>query len=63
MRELLTKKQAAAIVGFHPEHMMRLARENHFPRPIKLGNSERSGVRFVVEEIEEWIASRMAARD
>ena len=60
---LLSKKEAAARVGFHPEHVMRLAREHRFPQPIKLGNSDKCAVRFVAQEIDEWIAARMAERD
>ena len=37
MRRLLSKREAADYVGFHPEHLMRLSRDGKFPRPIKLG--------------------------
>jgi predicted DNA-binding transcriptional regulator AlpA len=60
--KLLSKKAVADRVGVHPEHPMRLARQGRFPRPIKLGDSDNSGVRFVAEEVDDWVAGRMAAR-
>jgi predicted DNA-binding transcriptional regulator AlpA len=47
MHRLISKKETAKIVGVHPEHIMRMARQHRFPRPIKLGGSENSVVRFV----------------
>jgi predicted DNA-binding transcriptional regulator AlpA len=63
MQRLWSKKQTAEYVGFHPEHIMRLARQGRFPRPIKLGSSENSAVRFIGEEVELWVAERVALRD
>jgi predicted DNA-binding transcriptional regulator AlpA len=62
MRRLLSKQTTANLVGYHPEHIMRLARQGRFPRPIKLGNTENCAVRFVEAEIDDYIAQRMAAR-
>lgn len=59
---LLTKQDVAERIGFHPEHVMRLARTGKFPRPIKLGATARSSVRFVPEEVDAWVAERMSAR-
>jgi predicted DNA-binding transcriptional regulator AlpA len=63
MRCLLTKKEAAARVGYHPEHIMRLARCGAFPRPIKLGASDGCAVRFVEGEVDAWLEKRIAVRD
>jgi predicted DNA-binding transcriptional regulator AlpA len=63
MHRLISKKEAAKIVGVHPEHIMRMVRQHRFPQPIKLGGSENSAVRFVAEEIEVWIAAQMSARE
>jgi predicted DNA-binding transcriptional regulator AlpA len=60
--QLLSKREAAEIVGFHPEHVMRLARAGRFPKPIKTGPAAGCAVRFVADEVEAWIADRMAAR-
>ncbi len=59
---LLSKRETAARLGFHPEHLMRLARAGQFPRPIKTGSSANCAVRFVADEVEGWIAARMAER-
>lgn len=63
MPRLMSKKDVAELVGFHPEHVMRMARRGKFPRPIKTGDTENCAVRFVAEEVEGWIAGRMAERD
>lgn len=60
---LISKRETADIVGFHPEHVMRLARQGRFPRPIKTGSSENCAVRFIAAEVDAWIAARMADRD
>lgn len=59
---LLTKRQAADLVGLHPEYCMALSRQGRFPRPVKFGGRN-SAVRFVREEIDAWIAARIAERD
>ena len=63
MQRLLSKKETAAHVGLHPEHLMRMARQGRFPKPIKLGSTDNCAVRFVAEEVEGWITARMAERD
>ena len=60
---LLSKKEAARLVGLHPESVMRLARNGHFPKPLKYGPNARHSIRFVESEVEAWIAERMAERD
>jgi predicted DNA-binding transcriptional regulator AlpA len=59
----MSKRDVAELVGFHPEHVMRLARQGRFPRPIKCGAAENCAVRFVADEVEAWIAERIAQRD
>ena len=63
MTILLTKKQVAARVGLHAEHVMRMAREGRFPKPVKLGPQPGCAVRFVQEEVEAWLRDRMAERN
>ncbi len=60
---LLSKKEAARRVGLHPESVMRLARNGHFPKPLKYGPNARHSIRFVETEIQEWIEARMAERE
>jgi predicted DNA-binding transcriptional regulator AlpA len=62
MQRLITKQRAAELVGYHPEHLMRLVRAGMFPRPIKLGAGRGASTRFVIEEIEAWIERKMAER-
>jgi predicted DNA-binding transcriptional regulator AlpA len=63
MQRLLTKKETAELVGVHAEHLMRMSRQDRFPHPIKLGDTANCAVRFIAEEVEAWIAARVAARD
>jgi len=42
-------------------HLWRLIKAGHFPRPVKLGHGSRNS--WVEQEIDEWIAARVAARD
>ena len=42
---------------------MTLARAGRFPKPIKLGPEANSAVRFIQEEILEWIERKRAERD
>jgi predicted DNA-binding transcriptional regulator AlpA len=59
----MSKREAAQKLGFHPEHLMRLSRQGDFPQPIKLGSASNCAVRFAEDEIEAWLAGRIAARD
>lgn len=63
MRVLLSKQATAESLGVHPEHLMRMVRQGRFPKPIRLGNSFRHAVRFAKDEVEEWIAEKLAARE
>lgn len=45
------------VVGLSTRHCRRLASENMFPRPIKLG---RRAVGYRAEDIEQWLADRAA---
>ena len=63
MPTLLTKREAAALVGWHPEHLMCQARAGRFPKPIKLGPTSQHAVRFVADEVEQWLHERIEERD
>ena len=63
MTVLLTKRQVAERVGWHPEHVMREARAGRFPRPVRLGPTVQHAVRFVEAEVEAWLCERVDARD
>ena len=62
MPRLISKRETAEMLGFHPEHVMRLVRAGRFPQPIKTGSAVNCAVRFVADEVDAWIAERMAAR-
>ena len=62
MNTLWTKKTVGEFTGLHPETCMRLAREQRFPQPIKLGPTDRHPVRFIAEEVMSWVEARMAER-
>jgi len=62
MRRLLNKKQTSERTGYHAEHLMRLAHQQQFPRPIKMGDRPNCAVRWIEDEVDAWIAERMAAR-
>ena len=63
MTNLLTKQQVTERVGWHPEHLMREARAGRFPKPVKLGPTPQHAVRFVADEVEEWLRQRIEERD
>ena len=63
--KFLRKFVTAARVGWHPEHMMKVATDPayahlNFPKPVRLG---KNSVAFVEAEIDAWIESRIAERD
>ena len=62
MVRLLSKHQVSDKLGYHPEHVMRLARQGKFPQPVKLGDHPNCAVRFDEAEVDAYIAGRMAAR-
>ena len=64
-KRLLRKLSAADKVGWHPEHMMKVATSPeyahlNFPKPVRLG---KNSVTFVEEELDAWIEARIAERD
>lgn len=63
MTILLTKKQAGARVGLHPEYLMTLAKQGKFPHPVKYAAESNSSVRFVEAEVSAWIEAKIAERD
>jgi prophage regulatory protein len=60
VKKLIRIAAVKSMTGISKSHIYLLASEGDFPKPIKLG--ERS-VAWVQEEVEAWIASRIAQRD
>jgi len=58
MTKLLSKKQVAQLIQMHPESIMRLSRQGKFPGFIKVGTGTGAAVRFVENDIEDWIKQR-----
>lgn len=52
--------EVLAITGLSRAHLYALAKKGAFPKPVKL--SERSSA-WVENEINEWVQSRIDARD
>ena len=58
-------KDAAARVGWHPQHLWKVATDptyEHvgFPGPVRIGTNS---IAFVELELEAWMKSRVAERD
>ncbi len=57
---LIRKKEAARRVGYHPVHIMSLAKAGKFPAPVYLSDA---AVCFIESEVQEWIDAKIAKRD
>ena len=57
---LLRLPDVLARVPYSRSHLWRMEREGTFPRRIKLGANR---VAWAADEIQEWITSRIRARD
>ncbi len=58
--KFLRKREVAALVGYHPVHIMRLAKAGNFPKPVRIGPG---AVAFVEDEVLAWQKERVAERD
>lgn len=50
-------------IRYTPVHLWRLARAGKFPRPVKLGAGPTARNAWPEDEIDRWIADRIAERD
>ena len=60
MIRLIRKKEAAERVGWHPVHLMRMAKAGKFPAAVQIGPNS---IAFVEEEVNQWILDKMDERD
>jgi prophage regulatory protein len=60
MTKLLKLNTVIAVTGVSRSHIYALAQKGQFPKPVKL--TERSSA-WVASEVEEWIESRIQARN
>ena len=58
--KLLTKKEVRDRVCYSPAHIDRLEKDGKFPKRIQLGIQR---VAWLESEINDWIQSRIDARD
>lgn len=56
----LRRKDAANRVGLSATHVMRLARQGKFPKPVQLGDMS---VAFLESEVDAWMEQRLIERD
>ncbi len=59
-QSLISKAEAARRCGFSISTLKRLEISHHFPRRVKITEGR---VGFLESEIDDWIASRVEARD
>ena len=57
---LITKVELRRIVPYTPQHILRLEKRGLFPRRVRLGANR---VGWLLTEIEQWVATRVAERD
>lgn len=60
MSNFIKLKELIKLTGLSRSHIYSLAQQGKFPKPVKL--SERSSA-WVESEVQEWIESRIKARD
>ena len=60
LSRLITKSELRKIVPYTPQHILRLEKQGVFPRRVRLGANR---VAWLLSEIEEWVAARVAERD
>jgi len=58
MPRLLTAKEAADFIGWHPEYIRRLARQKRIPA-VRIGREWR----FYLSHLQEWIAQGCPSQD
>jgi predicted DNA-binding transcriptional regulator AlpA len=57
-RRLLTRCEAAELLAVSPGTLSRWAAERQGPPFVKLGTSDKAGVRYPADELESFIAAR-----
>lgn len=58
--KLLSKRQVREIVLYSPQHIARLEKAGLFPKRVQLGEAR---VGWVEQEVQDWLAAKVAARD
>lgn len=61
MNKLLSIREVCALTSLSRTTIWQKIRDNEFPKPISLGSGIRKA--FLAEEVDAWIAERVAERD
>lgn len=61
MKRLLSIREVCALTSISRTTLWHKVREGQFPKPISLGGGIRKA--FLAEEVDDWIAERVAERD
>ena len=56
----IRKIETAKRIGWHPSHLMRMAKAGKFPKPVALGPNSTA---FVESEVLDWMKDRVANRN
>lgn len=59
-QKLMRHRAVCERVGFSPSTIARRVKAGDFPKPVKLGPQT---LAWVAEEVEAWLAQRIAERD
>jgi predicted DNA-binding transcriptional regulator AlpA len=59
---IITKEEVSARTSYSAHHLMRLAKQGLFPRPIKFGDSKAARVGWIEDEVESFLRSKAEAR-
>jgi predicted DNA-binding transcriptional regulator AlpA len=59
----LSPRQVEAITSLSPRHQSRLAQEDRFPKPVRLGEGKNGRIGFVEAEVLAWNAARLEERN
>lgn len=54
---IVNKKELRLLVPYSPQHILRLEKDNEFPKRIQIGKRR---VGWSLKEIKDWIATRVA---
>jgi predicted DNA-binding transcriptional regulator AlpA len=50
-------------ISYSREHIRRLVNAREFPAPMKLGRRSNARLAWSEEEVDQWLADRLAERD
>jgi prophage regulatory protein len=57
---LITKAELRRMVPYTPQHILRLEKQNKFPKRIQVGDNR---VAWILAEVQMWIDARVSQRD